>query len=289
MTIHTLAAGPYLVRISPQGGVIVDGTYAGVPIFRPYVGKGPIDPLKCGSFPLVPFGNRVEENRFSHAGREYSLAPNTDWDRHYLHGDGWLRLWTLTDLDDRSARMNLDVASDVYTYRAEQRFDLSEHGLDLGLSVTNTGPLPMPFGIGHHPFFPLTPQTRLTAPATGYWSEKHDYLPDRLGAVPPDLDYSAPAPIPGRWVNNGFEGWTGQARIDWPERGIALEVSTPGCARYFLFRSDTSFDAGFRGDFFCFEPMSHSANGQNLAESGLVVLQPSERLEIQVRLEAVTI
>jgi aldose 1-epimerase len=243
MTIHTLAAGPYLVRISPQGGVIVDGSYAAIPIFRPYVGEGPIDPLKCGSFPLVPFGNRVEENRFSHAGREYSLAPNTDWDRHYLHGDGWLRLWTLTDLDDRSARMNLDVASDVYTYRAEQWFDLSEHGLDLGLSVTNTGPLPMPFGLGHHPFFPLTPQTRLTAPATGYWSEKHDYLPDRLGAVPPDLDYARPRRSPGAGSTTASKAGPGRPASIGPSggsrsrsarrdvRGISCSGPTPASIR----------------------------------------------------------
>jgi aldose 1-epimerase len=288
VTILTLAAGDYRIRISPQGGTIVDGTHRGIPIFRPYpdAGSRAIDPLKCGSFPLVPFGNRVEGNRFSHAGRTYELQPNTDWDRHYLHGDGWLKAWTLVEADAASALMRVDVRSAVYIYAAEQRFALTEEGLGLTLRVRNRGEHAMPFGLGHHPFFPLTPQTRLFAPATAFWSEKHDYLPDRRCGVPAELDYAQPRRLPERWINNGFEGWSGLARIEWPERHLALDLSAPHCSRYFLFRSDTTFDPGFKGDFFCFEPMTHSASAHGRDDGGLVVLKPGEALTLQFRMQA---
>jgi aldose 1-epimerase len=144
----------------------------------------------------------------------------------------------------------------------------------------------MPFGLGHHPFFPLTPRTRLFAPATAFWSEKHDYLPDRRGEVPADLDYSAPGPVPERWINNGFEGWTGRARIEWPEHQLALDLSAPDCTRYFLFRSDTTFDPTFKGDFFCFEPMTHSANVHGRDDGGLVILHPGEEFSLSFHVKA---
>ena len=289
MSIVELLAGPYRLRLSPKGGAIVDGTYSGVPIFRPYpeAGRDGIDPLKCGSFPLVPFGNRVEENRFSFGGATYALRPNTAWDRHYLHGDGWLSDWALTEAATAHARMVLSVETDVYAYEAEQIFALDESGLKLTLRVTNRGQREMPFGLGHHPFFPLTPSTRLSAPARRFWSEKYDYLPDLEGPIPDDLDYSEPAGLPTRWINNGFEDWTGKARIEWPERGLALDLAAPGCSRYFLFRSDTDFDPDFKGDFFCFEPMTHTANAHNLPGlSGLVGLGLGESHALQFGLAA---
>ena len=269
--------------------MIVDGTYDGVAIFRPYPDAcdAGVDPLKCGSFPLVPFGNRIEENQFSYGGVPFQLEANTEWDRHYLHGDGWLIDWTLAEHDAAFARMTLHAQNNVYIYDAEQTFALNDKGIELTLKVTNRGDRKMPFGLGYHPFFPLTPQTRLLAPAQGFWSEKQDYLPDLEGPVPDDLDYSQPASLPERWINNGFEGWTGQARIEWPERDLALGLNAPGCSRYFLFRSDTDFDPSFKGDFFCFEPMTHSANGHNLTRpSGLVDLKPQESHAFQFRVEA---
>jgi aldose 1-epimerase len=127
---------------------------------------------------------------------------------------------------------------------------------------------------------------RLEAPATAYWTEKAGWLPDVRMSVPEALDFNRPKTLPRRWVNNGFEGWDGAASIIWPERHLRLGIeTTPALSRYFLFVSDTTFDPDYREDFFCFEPMSHSANGHNLPDfGGLTVLAPGQGLAISMAL-----
>ena len=38
-------------------------------------------------------------------GVTYALAPNTDWDEHYLHGDGWTTAWRVAERTRSRARV----------------------------------------------------------------------------------------------------------------------------------------------------------------------------------------
>ncbi|RAZ91295.1 aldose 1-epimerase [Mesorhizobium hawassense] len=276
--------------LSTQGGTIwrVDADLGGGwrPLLRPPPEGPDRDPLKTGCFPLVPFGNRVEGNRFQFEGIEHRLAPNTPWDKHYLHGDGWLSDWALDGHDDTSASLSFEFQGQAYRYRATQRFECEDRTLRATLGVTNLGEWPMPFGLGWHPFFPLTPETTLEAPATSYWTEKAGWLPDARIAIADILDFSRSSKLPRHWVNNGFEDWNGIASIVWPERRMRLGIETaPALSRYFVFVSDRKFDPNYREDFFCFEPMSHAANGHNLPDlGGLTVLAPGQGAEISMAL-----
>jgi len=46
----------------------------------------------------------------------------------------------------------------------------------------------------------------------------------------------------------------------------------------------SAFDPGYAYDFFCFEPMSHSADAHNGKGGGLVVLCPGETLSGTMRM-----
>ncbi|CDX41982.1 conserved hypothetical protein [Mesorhizobium plurifarium] len=275
--------------LSTQGGLIwrLDANPGNgwQPLLRPPPEGSDRDPLKAGCFPLVPFGNRVEGNRFPFDRTEYRLKPNTPWDKHYLHGDGWLGDWTA---DEQEARVSLsfEFHGKLYRYRASQRFECDGAALRTTLGVTNLGERPMPFGLGWHPYFPQTRATTLEAPAKAYWTEKAGWLPDTRVPVPEALDFKQPRTLPRGWVNNGFEGWDGAASIVWPERHMRLEIETaPALSRYFVFVSDRTFDPHYREDFFCFEPMSHSANGHNLPDfGGLTVLAPGQGIAVSMTL-----
>jgi aldose 1-epimerase len=289
-TIIAMKSGDLAVRVSRVGGAIVDATFAGTPFLRPYAGDPDAD-FRIGaaaSFPLVPFGNRVAGNSFSFREREYALAPNTDWDPLHLHGDGWLADWTLAARDpDRIELVLVHAPGDgtPYAYEARQVVGLADGALSLTLSVRNTGPDPMPFGIGHHPFLPLTLRTVFQARARTYWTERAGFLPDTERSRPDELDFDQPRPLPRHWVNNGFEGWDGRATVTWPERGLALAIEADAVFdRYFIFVSDMAFEPAYAGDYFCFEPMSHSADGHHHADlGGLRVLSPGEVLAGSVR------
>lgn len=124
----------------------------------------------------MPFANRVSGNRFVWQGREYQLQPNVEWDAHYLHGDGWLGQWQCASCSDDSLCLVYEHRSGVYHYRVSQAFHLTADTLTVTLSVTNQGAETLPFGTGWHPYFPLSPQTRIQAQAIGYWLEREQWL-----------------------------------------------------------------------------------------------------------------
>ena len=291
--ILSLSNGLLQSRISPQGAVILDAYYDGVPILRPYSGdpQGELDPGQGANFPLVPFGNRVEDNSFVFDEREYHLSPNTDHDAHYLHGDGWLSTWELLDHGSDSVHLALEHRGREgapYSYYAQQRISLGEDWLDIDLDVSNRGESPMPFGLGQHLFFPMTPKTVLQAGAKGYWTEKPGFLADKRVPILKDLDFSTPRGLPKRWINNGFDGWDGQAELIWPERNIGVRIhARKPYDVFFLFQSDTRFEKDFNYEYFCFEPMTHLGNAHKLPDlGGLVVLSPGESLKTTVRIQA---
>jgi aldose 1-epimerase len=138
----------------------------------------------------------------------------------------------------------------------------------------------MPFGLGWHPYFPMTSKTTLLAPARKFWTEVEGWLPGERTTIPEDLDFSSPRMLPHRWVNNGFEDWSGEALVTWPERATTLHLTADAIFKHaFVFVSDTAFDPSFKRDYFCFEPMSHLANGHNMPDLGdLKVLAPGQSM-----------
>jgi aldose 1-epimerase len=256
------------------------------PIFR----DGPPGPdrvaLQAGCFPFVPYGNRVRDSRFDYEGAHYTLAPNVSWDPHALHGDGWMGEWRLLQHDGRELRLGYAHRADrsPYDYTAEQVFTLDERTLTLGLIVTNTGDTALPFGLGWHPFFPLTPDTTLQAETRSFWDQDAVFLPTVERPTGGDLDFTAGAPLPRRWINTQFEGWDGRAAIRWPDRGLALQIEADRLFdRCVLFVSDPAVEPGYAYDHFCFEPMSHGIDGHNRLDGGLRRLAPGERLAGSVR------
>lgn len=282
-----LTADGIIVEVSPLFGAIwrfeaaVDGRT--VPMMRPPKPDAAAIATESCCFPLVPFGSRIRGNRFTFEGHDYAFEPNMDWDPHYLHGDGWTSQWQVDHATQNAVALSLVHGASPgspYVYDSRQTFEIADRALTTTLSVTNRGEAALPFGLGWHPFFPSSEKTTLRASSSDYWEEGEGWLRADRGLLPEELDFNTPRPLPHHWVDNGFEGWDGQARIDWPERGLALDIDAdPLFSRYFVFVSDTTFDPGFRGDFFCFEPMTHTPDGHHLPDGGnLKRLAPGETL-----------
>jgi aldose 1-epimerase len=282
-----LRAGQLTAMLDRRGAVIAAFQWRGtdgveIPLMRSnaaYAG----DPLTASCFPLLPFCNRVRDNRFSFEGRPYSFEANQPWDRHYLHGDGWLTDWDVRAQTPTSvifAMQRAPDASSPYAYAATIAATLTPDRLRLTLGIENTGDRALPFGLGLHPYFPLTAATTLYAPAQSFFTEEAEFMPGERLQVPDDLDFARPRTPPRRWINNGFSGWDGHAEIMWSERGLALRIAADAAFRdYFVFMSDTRFEPGFAGDYFCFEPMTHHADAHHAADlGGLVVLAPGQLL-----------
>ncbi len=240
------------------------------------------NPEGMASFPMIPFSNRLRDGKASFQGRQIALKPPVSG--HPLHGLAWTRPWTVTQQDAHSASLQLDFAGPEkdpngwpYKFSARQYFRLYEDRLVVTMEVENQDEVAMPLGIGHHPYFPREPGTRLALSVNRMWQGDHEVMPTRLDQ-PPLLDLMrAGVLVDDIVLDNNFVGWDHVARVDWP----AVEGRR---ARNLILQATSPFDfvvlytpAG--RDFFCVEPASNCTDWMNLpaytqAERGGTALAP---------------
>jgi len=240
--------------------------------------------LDAASFPLVPYVNRIRGGRFTFRGREVRLAPNMAGDPSPLHGQGWRNAWSVEEASERRAVLAFrhDPGEWPWAYDARQEVTLDERGLAIGLTCRNTSIEPMPCGLGQHPYFPCGPETELDTRVTHAWTVDGQVLPvDRVVA---DGRYDLrERRVCGQGLDNGFDGWTGEARISDPEWPYDLILSSPQ-ARFFQLYSPAA------GGIFVAEPVTHANAALNAPEAewaglGLRVLEPGEAMRLDLRLE----
>lgn len=226
-------------------------------------------PLAMASFPLVPFCNRIRDGRARFEGREIRFAPNHPAadSPHPLHGIGWQRPWDVEASGAAHAVLSLRVEASPawpWTFTARQRFELGPRLLTVSMELTNEDTAAMPAGIGHHPYFPHEPGTRLTVPTQRMWRADAEVMPVALevsdavkrlreGVVLAELD-----------LDNNFVGWEHTARVDWPQdahgpaRSLVIEAESP--LDHFVVYCPRGYDH------FCAEPVSQCTDWLNLAD-----------------------
>jgi aldose 1-epimerase len=139
----------------------------------------PDDILDAACFPLVPFSNRIRNGCFRFRGREVTLTPNMKGDPSPLHGQGWRSSWEVVGQGESEAELRFrhDAGEWPWDYEARQVLRLDRKGLSLRLSCRNLSDEPMPCGLGLHPYFPCTPETRLDARVECAWTVDDETLP----------------------------------------------------------------------------------------------------------------
>jgi aldose 1-epimerase len=294
--VITISAGDLRAEIVPTlgGGLARFDLQRGgrrEALFRPWPEEGTDDPNQLACYVLVPWSNRISGGGFVFGRRFYSLEPNFPPEPFPLHGNGWISAWST----ERVARdsVELSLTSDgpgPFRYRAELAYQLSPTGLSMRLVVTNRSDIALPYGLGFHPWLPRTSDTLLLAAAQDVWLEDGRHLPTQSIKVGqrPEWDFSKLSLLPDAWINNGFAGWNGHARIDWPQRGLALRVeASEQLGNYLL------YSPGRDAPFFCFEPVSHLVDAHNASgEAGsatLKVLRPGEIFQVGCRFSVRTL
>jgi len=255
-------------------------------LWRPWAGS--TDRYTLASFPLVPWSNRISAGGFEFDGVFYPITPNRAGEPYPIHGDGWLQAWTLQQPQENAVEMTLDSSAfggNPYAYQALQRFELFEGGMDQTLTVTHTGIRPLPYGLGQHPFFPRAASTRLTTSVQGVWLSGDDPLPTRHTCeLPKGWDPRDGMSANGSLIDNAYTGWSGEARVDWPDHHLALTIRVPDVLAggqnnglYLLYRAPAI-------SAFCFEPVTHPIDAFHLPGlPGLRVLHTGESLTLKVQ------
>lgn len=302
-----LQSGAFAVDIHPaMGGAIgrfawrrSDGTQ--VDILRP-ASKAAIRAGNSGGascFPLFPYSNRIRDCRFRFNGEEIVLARNTPGP-HVEHGHGWQRRWTVIASNSSSATIGFkhDPEHDTtwpFAYAAEQHFFLDAKGLSIRLTARNLDKRSMPVGFGLHPYFPLTPGSRLQADVKGFWETDAEVLPTSHGNVPARFDPANGLMMNEVAIDNVFTGFQGHATVTWPEHRTRVNIVASDPLRFLVVYAP---DAATRAlemqagsaPYFCVEPVSNVTDAFNLAnrnpriDTGLITLAPGTSASAHLRL-----
>jgi aldose 1-epimerase len=206
---------------------------------------------KAGAYPLAPFHNRIRDARFTFAGREARLPAHPSSTPHALHGMASRLPWTVTDSGESSVALTLRRPADAawpWTFEAMQRLTLDPDGLSVELVITNLDTVPMPAGLGWHPFFaaPLG----VSHDARGWWPHDAAFLP--LGQRRTAAETAAPAP--GRTAY--LADWS-KVEIRQPGGLVTAVTADPAFTNLVL-----HWDAS---GYACAEPVTHVADALTLA------------------------
>ena len=260
---------------------------ARLPVFRRWSGESE-SPRTVSLIPMLPWFGRISGGGITVDGALYPIARNDPDDTHPLHGDGWRSRWDVGEQTGEAVRLRLrSRAMPPFDYEAHLRYSLVASTLEVRLAVRNCAAMPVPYGMGLHPWFPRTPDVSLQARATGTWLPQPPDLPSKVepDPLPPQWDFSAGRRLPDEFVDNSFSGWDGHARIEWPAQGYAVVIEAdPGIHLAHFY----SLGAGC--PIFCFEQITHMIDALNLPGApegkGLRVLAPGEETRIWVRYTA---
>ncbi|HWI82166.1 aldose 1-epimerase [Ramlibacter sp.] len=276
-----LQAGALACEIEPRLGGCIAGLWLGeLPVLRSTPAAQLTSSRQAGSYPLVPFSNRIGGARLQWQGTQHPLVRNNGAEPHAIHGVGWQRPWAVLESDAQSALLAYEHRPDSawpFAFDSSQTMQLRDGALSLTLSVTNQSRQPAPAGLGWHPYFVKRPGSRIRFEATGRWEMSADKLPTERRA-----DAGLDADCASLEVDHCFDGWSGIAQLRDPLLRVTLTSSL---------RRLVVFTNGAR-EFVAIEPVSHVNNAMNLVAAGadaqqlgLVILQPGESCSAQMTIE----
>jgi len=280
-TLSLVCAG-LRCEIVPGLGAAVAGLWLDdIPVLRSSAGAGLVSVRDAGSYPLVPFSNRIAQAQLQWNGTSHPLVANFPPEPHAIHGIGWQRPWTVMEAQPHFALLAFEHRPDPswpFAFDCSQAFRLSAHGLETSLSVTNQSWQAAPFGLGWHPYFVKRPHSHLRFPAAARWEMGPDKLPThRVPSGGLDTDCATLD------VDHCFEGFSGEVEL----RDALLRVRlSSSLQRLVVFTQPVR-------DFVAIEPVSHVNNAINMAAAdprlrlqdlGVELLEPGQTLTASMRI-----
>jgi aldose 1-epimerase len=242
------------------------------------------DSLDAALFPLVPFANRIRGGSFVCDGRTITLPANMPGDKSPIHGQGWQNSWAVGERDSTSVTLTYRHEADAWpwTYETQLTYEIDETRLRVVLTCANRSTKPMPCALGLHPYYDCDGSTLLSTIVSQAWTIDADVLP--VAAVPATGRYALDGgPICGRALDNGYDGWSGEATMTWPDRDLQVRMVCADAERFQLFSPPT-------GGIFVAEPVQNANCALNAPQDqwpslGVTMLAEGEAISLDVRFE----
>ncbi|SAK93437.1 aldose 1-epimerase [Caballeronia fortuita] len=283
----SIASGPHFVEIAPMaGGRITRFATQDARGLHDWLAPVTAERWPCdawpkgGSYPLVPFSNRVRDSRFSAPDGsivELATFPGT---AHALHGFGQFAAWSveLQEADCVVLRYAHGEGEHgwPWAFEAVQMIEVNADGMRLSMRVANRSSSPMPVGLGFHPYFGAQEAELRT---TTHWRHEAE-----IAIAPTDERPAHRHEREPDGYTRYLGGWDGRATLRYAD-GRTLELSADDALGHVVVHCPAG--AGY----LCVEPVSHVSDGFNLAAqgfpgTGVAVIAPGSEIRASLAMAA---
>jgi aldose 1-epimerase len=231
------------------------------------------EPMAGGSYPMVPWPNRVSGARFTFDGRMHALDANLG--EHAIHGLGAFQPWSVDAADERSCRISTELSRWPFGGRAVQSFELADGALRQRIEVHSTGER-FPAGAGWHPFFRRDSgagDLRLCLDADELYETDAMIPTGRLVPVAGGTDLRGCPPARDLDLDTCYRDVRWPARLRWDNLELGIDAS-PNAAHAVIFSPSHAV---------CVEPQTCAIDAFNLdaaghAGTGVEIVEPRRPL-----------
>ncbi|MBO7483909.1 MAG: aldose 1-epimerase [Alphaproteobacteria bacterium] len=248
------------------GGSLSYFKYMGTDILRPS-NPSETESNQTALFPMLPYASFIQEGHFPYLGITRHIDRNCSFSRFPLHGDVWRSKLQITSQTENSVILSYTHDKKEgfpFSYKAEIEYKLNGNRFQTVLTLKNEVALPMPYGMGIHPFFIKDADTKIQFDANKVWFRGDDPILGHPYTVPNNLNFKNEQVVSGNGTNVSFGSWDGKARISYPNKNIAIEIQTSNAFRHLILYAPKG------KDFFCLEPVTNTPDAFNLASLGIV-------------------
>lgn len=286
-TLIEKSCGNLTLSVAPElGGAIAALNWRGEPILRPLDLNGKQRANLCGSYPLIPWSNRIAESQFTFAGRSWNVAKNFGDHPHAIHGNGWKTPWKMAAETPDSVLLEMQhEASEAWPwpYEARQLIELDSNSLRISMTYVNRADIAVPVGLGFHPFFAHAAESEICFVAKNVWLNDANALPCKESEIPERWNYRVFRQPQFGSVDNCFTGWSGSATVRWPGRGLTATISSTNMFNAVLFIPPAERNV------VAIEPVSNINNAINLLPAGssnqaMTRVQPGEHFTVSMEI-----
>jgi len=218
--------------------------------------------FKGGSFPLVPFSNRIKNAKFNFKGSEYNLNQNAF--PHAIHGHGYLSEWSILEQSKSSAiiiyRHQAHKLGWPWSYEITQSIYLKNYSCIIELKLMNNSKSIMPFGFGIHPFFNFNDKIKLKFNASKEWIGQPEDFPIKTKPIENNFSLKDGNEL---WKNEKtvcYENFDGKVQIIWPYKKKKITMKVDKIFNHLIVHVPKV------EEYFCIEPVSHPTDSFNLME-----------------------
>ena len=265
----TLSNGNLQIGILPEIGASLSFMkYKGRDILRPTdKTTSDLDANNTSMFLMLPFCGRIRGGSFVYWGITRKMKKNQAGIADPIHGDGWKSSWKIVKQSDTSATLQMSHDKEngfPFSYEAEVVYTLTSTGLSVQLKITNTAILPMPCGMGIHPFFVKSKDMELAFPTKMVWAHESDPIFDRPYPTPETWQFEGGKPLKGTVFDTCFGGFDGTATLTYPTEKYSVKMTADEQFGHVVLYTPKG------KNFVCLEPCTNASNAFNLASNGVI-------------------